>query len=462
MTRPDYFAPDLYDDSGQWDWQDKGLRSHQRLAARFAQYAEGRILYVNGTGWHHWDGTRWAPDHRAAEAHKILTKLLEMSWIESISDKDLAADVRSCMTSHGTTGVLDLASRRMFTEDVDRDPYLLNCQNGTLDLHTLELREHDPADLITKVTGAAYVPGAYSNDWERFLESSLPDADVREFLQRYAGVSLIGVVLEHVLVIATGSGRNGKGVLARMLSEALGDYAITATNDMLIASRYGQKSAGELASRMRLRGARWAVMSELEKGDKLAESTMKSLTGGDSIEAKLMGQNPVEFVPSHAFFMQTNDLPKVDADSTAVWARMRVVPFDVSFKGREDSGLEDRLRLELSAVLAWAVRGLADYQDQGLAAPDAVMKRTEDYRTENDTVQQFLVDRCIESPNARVARAELHRVYQEWAKDNGADTLTPRELAPKVRSRPGVTEGKSGGFEVWRGIGLLSKETTSD
>lgn len=455
MTAPDYYAPDTLDETGQWDWQDDGLRSHQRLAARFEQYAEGQLLYVHGTGWHHWDGTRWAPDHRAVHAHDVLSRLLKLSWQEGLNDSELARDVKACNTAHGSAGVLDLASRRMFTEQVDADPYLLNTPTGTLDLHTLKLRDHDPADHITKVTSAAYAPGAHSEDWDRFLASSLPDREVREFLQRYAGLSLIGAVIEHLLVVATGTGRNGKGVVAEMFAAALGDYAVEGvSNDMLIASRYGQQSAQELSARMMLRGARWATMSELEKGDKLAEATMKALTGGDAITAKHMGRDMLSFPPSHSFFMLTNDLPRVDADAQAVWDRMRVIPFNVSFRGREDHGLKDRLRLQLDAVLAWAVHGLADYQDQGLAAPAAVISRTEAYRAENDTFAEFLRDRCVQDVHARAFRTELHQTYADWARENGGESLTPREFTPKVRALDGVSEGKSGGKELWKGIGL--------
>lgn len=113
---------------------------------------------------------------------------------------------------------------------------------------------------------------------------------------------------------------------------------------------------------MQLRGARWAVMSELERDAKLAESTMKSLTSSDPVNAKSMGQNPINFPPSHSFIMLTNHLPSVDPRAQAVWARMRVVPFDVSFEGREDLTLEIDLEAQLEAILAWAVEGLRQYR----------------------------------------------------------------------------------------------------
>lgn len=457
MTVPDYFRAEAFDPVAPASWDDRGLRSHQRIAARFASYAAGKALYVNGSGWHYWDGARWAADDRDARTNQLLTELLKISWQEAISDQALAADVKASMTATGSAGVLSLASRKLFAANMDTDPWKLNCANGTLDLHTLQLRPHDPADNITKVTTAAYDPHADSETFRTFLESSLPDESVRKFLQRYAGLSLIGRVLEHVLVIATGSGRNGKGVLARAISTALGDYAITASNSMLIASRYGQKSAGEQASQMRLRGARWAVMSELEKGDKLAESTMKSLTGGDTIEAKYMGQNPVEFAPSHSFFMLTNDLPSVDADATAVWDRMRVVPFDVSFAGREDVTLEERLEADIDAVLAWAIAGLRAYQSEGLAAPAAVMAKTGAYREENDPLALFMADECVRHPHASVGTTEFAHSYSRWALENGEAPMSPRAIGMHMKQLQGITQTNSGGRK-WAGIGFRADD----
>ena len=456
MTIPDYFRAETFAPE-PITWEDHGLRSHQRMASRFAQYAQGRVLYVHGAGWHQWDGKRWAPDIRAAKTNQILEDLLRLSWSEALSDQALAADVRSSMTAAGSAGVLTLASTKLLAEHVDADPYLLNCQNGTLDLHTLKLRPHDPADMLTKITGASYNPDAAGETWRAFLASSLPDAEVRGFLQRYAGLALIGRVIEHVLVIATGQGRNGKGVIARAVKAALGGYAVTASNDLLITGRHGHKSAGELASMMVLRGARWAEMSEIDKGARMNESLMKQLTGGDTITAKFMGKDFVEFEPSHSFYMLTNDLPAVDADSEAAWARIRVVPFTESFIGREDHTLDGRIALELDAVLTWAIEGLRDYQRIGLAAPEAVTKADETYRQENDPVSAFIADECIVSPAASVKASVLLEAYTDWARRNGEQPMTAKALGSNLKSTPGVDAGKVGGSRGYRGIGLAAK-----
>lgn len=450
----------LQEHASMIEWNDRNLRSHQRIAARLAQYADGHALYVDGIGWHYWSGTHWALDHRETRIHAILSDLLQLSWLEAMNDQALQSDVKSAMTATGTRGVIDLASRsaELFTDQVDQDPYLLNCTNGTLDLHTLQLRPHNPADRITKITGAGYDPNAAATSWDTFLASSLPDPAVRSFMQRYAGLSLIGRVIEHVMLIATGNGRNGKGVLARTLSKALGDYAVTATNDLLVTGRHGGKTAGELAAQMVLRGARFAVMSELDKNDKMNESLMKSLTGGDEITAKLMGQNFVSFMPSHSFFLQTNDLPSMDANAKAAWARVRVVPFDVSFEGREDHGLEERLETELSGVLTWAVEGLRAYQQTGLDEPDAVRASTDAYRSDNDALSRFIADRCVMNPAASVATSKITEAYNQWAAVNGEQPVSSRALGKDLRELDGVTDKRTNSGRGLTGIGLLHDE----
>lgn len=441
-------------------WADIGLRSHQRMAARLAQKGENKLLFVTGSGWHHWTGSHWAEDKRAKRAYRELSDLLKDSWIEAVDDKDLSADVRSCMSANGTKGVLELASRlpELSADHVDSDPYILNTPTGTLDLHTLTTRPHNPADRLTKITRASYDPAANNTRWTEFLNSSLPNPTIQGFLQRYIGVSLIGEVIEQLLVIMTGDGRNGKGVLANAVEFALGDYAITANNQMLVSGRYRGESAGEKSSLMRLRGARLAFMSELEKGAKLAEATMKALTGGDQIEAKFMGQDAVQFEPTHNFLMLTNDLPAVDPTAQAVWARLRVVPFDISFEGREDHALPNDLRLAANTILTWAVNGLATYREQGLNAPPEVLATTEHYRTENDPIAQFIEEECLLGPDAKVTRASLHHAYLEWAKDNGMNPISAHKFSPRIGGMKGIDTDAIHGLRRWIGIGLKSEQ----
>jgi putative DNA primase/helicase len=177
-----------------------------RMAYRLAHAYRDRLLYVHGLGWHFWDGRRWADDDIGAATRAVLA-VLQIALANSLGDKDLQRDVRKCESASGIAGVLDIAGALMAfaatVRDLDADPYLLNVANGTLDLRTMELSAHNPADRITKVTRAAYDPAAPAEAWSRFLQRVLPHADVREYLQRVIGVALLGKVIEHVLPILT-------------------------------------------------------------------------------------------------------------------------------------------------------------------------------------------------------------------------------------------------------------------
>lgn len=445
-------------------WQDADLRSHQRIAARLAQWVEGRCLYVPGPGWYTWDDRRWAPDLHEVRVHEELTELLKMSWDEAVGggparlDKDLSADVKSASTGSGSRSVLDLASRSplLVAEQMDADPWLLNCPNGTLDLHTLELRPHDPTDRISKMCGAAYDPQATAPEWLAFLRSSLPDPRVQAFLQRVVGMALIGDVREDVLVFAAGVTRAGKGIFADVVSAALDEYAVTVDNELLVTDRRGgKKSAGEESELMRLRGARWAVMSELDRSQRLNEGRMKALTSHDRISAKLMRQDKAEFAPTHTFFVLTNGLPRASATDEAVWARIRVVPWNVSFLGREDFALRDRLGLGLEGVLAWAVDGLRDYRDRGrLDAPEEVLEASRAYRNDNDPLARFLDERCSLTPGGRIKRSDFHAAYNDWARDANEPELSATALGARMEHVAGVCGKKLHGSLTWVGVGL--------
>ena len=437
-------------------------RGQVRMAYRLAAAHADNLMYVYGLGWHSWDGRRWVEDQQG-QAKRAVLDVLRDALAQSLNDKDLRADINKCESASGVAGVLDIAAAlepfAFIVADLDADPYLLNTDNGTLDLRTFELREHDPGDRITKVTSGAYRSDASGELWARFLGRVLPDAEVREFLQRLAGVGLLGVVTEHVLGILTGTGRNGKGVFYGSLGHALGDYATVAEPDLFM-HREGAHPTGE----MDLRGVRWAVVSESDKGRRLAEATMKRLTGGDEIKARRMRQDFVRFKPSHTPILVTNHLPVVAGDDPALWARMRVVPFDVVIPAEErDTHLEEHLQLEADAILTWAVNGYRDYLDRGgLAEPDAVKVATDNYRIESDAVRRFVDECCIVNPHMFVTTAQAFERWCRWATDDGAESLS-RKAFGQALDRLGYPAGNGGRAGRQRkGIGLYSDESEGD
>ena len=369
-----------------------------RMAYRLAVLYRDKLLHVHNIGWHYWDGKRWAEDDKGATKRAVLATfrqaLRESVGLDETARDILRKDVRKCESGAGVVGVLGIAmALEVFAatvKDLDADPYLLNCANGTLDLRTMQLRAHDPADRITKVTTAAFDPEAHGPTWDKFIQRVLPNEDVRGFLQRYTGTSLCGRVLEHKLAILTGEGRNGKGVFYGAAIAALGDYAQAAEPELLM-HRDGAHPTGV----MDLRGSRFVVVSENDKDRKLAEATVKRLTGGDRIKARKMREDFVEFDPSHTPVLVTNHLPKVSGDDPSLWARLRVVPFEVVIpEAEQDTHLAEKLELETDAILAWIIQGWTDYDRAGLQEPDEVTEATWNYRQDSDAYARFVSEQC--------------------------------------------------------------------
>lgn len=431
------------------------LRMAERLARRYA----GKLLHAHGIGWHYWDGARWAPDRDGAATRAVvaiakaaLHEAAEMG--KGQARDDLYSDVKRIESAAGIKGTLEIAgSLRPLAAAADRldaDPFLFNTATGTLDLRTGQVRPHDPADLITKVAGCGLDPHAHGPVFTKFLTEILPDEQVRGFVQRLFGYTLLGQVREHVLPIFTGVGKNGKSTLLDVVSDALGDYAISAEPDLLV-----DKGSSHPTGQADLLGARLAVCSETDKGRRLAAATVKRLTGGDKVRARRMRQDFFEFDPSHTIIMVTNHKPVVSGDDPAMWRRIIVVPFDVVVD-TPDPRLPERLALELPAVLAWAYEGYRAYEQHGLDAPEKVQQRTDAFRSESDTLGRFLDEKTLSATQAYVPARELFTAWSHWCHDSGEDAGTEKAFAEAMALR-GFAKKKTARGMVYRGVGLAAE-----
>ena len=407
---------------------DPSTVAHPQVQATewFAGRHGGEFLHV-----HWWDDRRWAEDVGDIRVRRALRDTLAERLSAAVGGGDeykrLIEVVTGCQTKNGMTSVLWHASfDEAFSADVaelDADPYLLNVANGTLDLRTLELREHNPKDRMTKITSGAYRHGLTSTEWEKFTARVLPDDGARGYLQRYLGLSLCGQALEHVFTIAIGTGANGKGTLRTAVAAALGDYHHEAPASLFLESK---RNSGEAnADLIALRGRRFVVASETDEGVRLSVSLMKQISGGDPITARRpYATASVTFPSSWTVLLVTNHLPKVPADDEAVWRRMRVVPFDeVIPEDERDGTLSEKLVAEVDAVITWLVDGWRDYRSrmttgnpQGrLDEPRAVQQRTTLYRADSDNVARFVADECIADPTAVTSSDALWDRWVSWS-----------------------------------------------
>lgn len=441
--------------------EDEQHRGQLRMAERLAVRHAGRLRHAHGLGWYVWDGHRWAPDidgaAMRAAVDTIKAALSQLAYLPKDQRDHLFADIRRSESAGGLEGILRIAASlrpiAVAAKMLDADPYLFNTPTGTLDLRTGEIRAPDPADLITKVSGCGFDPDADGLPFEEFINEILPDPEVRGFIQRLIGSSMLGKVHEHILPIFTGVGKNGKSTLLNLLRKAFGEYAINCDPDLL-ADRGGSHPTGQAD----LLGVRLAVLAETEEGRPLAAATAKRLTGGDPIRARKMRKDFIEFEPSHTVIMVTNFKPKVSGDDPAMWRRIRVVPFDVVVEN-PDPQLPARLELALPAALQWAFDGYKRYVEQGLDEPEAVLLRTQQYQVSSDALGRFIDEQVITSTStaARTKARELYSAWSKWCHASGENAGSEVDFATAM-GRRGFEKKKSHGVMAYVGLMLTADD----
>lgn len=429
-------------------------------ARRFAEMYAGQLKYVHGRDqWLIWDKTRWKVDNKSSimrAAKKCVRRMYEIAdkpFAEN-HDPKLAEWALKSESKTRLDAMVALARSEpeiaVEPEELDSDPWLLNCSNGTLDLRTLQLRKHTPDDLITKLVNVDYDFMAECPTWDTFLTTVFGnDTDLIQFVQRAVGYSITGVIREHLLFFAFGGGANGKSTFIETIAELFGEFTARLRTEALM-TRSQSAIPADIAT---LAGARLCISDENDAGQRWAENTVKQLTGGDRITARFMRQNFFSFDPTHHVWTVGNHKPDVGGVDEGIWRRMRLIPFDVTIPESErDTGLRDKLRAELPGILTWAVAGCANWQREGVGWCAKVLDATMQYRSQMDIIADFSASALDMDANARISCDDLYGLYTDYMERHGERAIkTQRQLGSILRDR-GFQIQRSNSKDYWKGF----------
>ena len=312
---------------------------------------------------------------------------------------------------------------------------------------------------MTHNTAIPYHPDAICPTWLWFLDGIFAaDADLIRFVQRAIGYSLTGSTKEQVLFICHGVGSNGKGKLMNLLRKLLESLAAPAPSALLMTAKT-ERHPTELVILFRKRAV---VAQETNEGQRFNESLVKQLTGEDAISARRMHEDFWEFEPTHKLWLATNHKPNIKGTDHAIWRRIRLIPFTVTFhdpgEGEpvKDPDLETKLTAELPGILAWAVKGCLDWQRHGLGMPQAVKNATAHYREEMDVLAAWIADCCVVKKLTEAKAADLYVSYTGWCDAQGERPESQRSFGLRLTERGFEQKKRTGGNRYWLGIGLLA------
>jgi putative DNA primase/helicase len=328
---------------------------------------------------------------------------------------------------------------------LDKNPMLLNVANGTVDLRTGVLRQHDKYDIMTGYLPFDYNPGATSPLWGQFLTDVFQDDALIDYIHRSVGYTLTGNVSEQVMFFAYGKGANGKSTFLNVLNYLLGRHSVRISSQIL-TQKPDNNTYAALAG---LKGARCVIASEVEEGQRMAESLVKDMTGGDKITARLLYGAFFEFMPTHKLWQYGNHKPQIRGTDEGIWRRIHLIPFTQSFRGKANiPDMDKRLMREIEGVLAWAIRGCLKWQQSGLCVPQVITDATAKYRQDEDIIGHFIAE-CAEKNSMESTRtSDGYRIYREWALESGYKPLGKQRFNEQMEDHKFYREHTRVG-EVW-------------
>ena len=401
--------------------------------------------------WYQWDGTRLKQDLTSTFIDEIHKKLhlqckKELELYKAI-DKEkntsqaefFAKEHKTSINKKGLENALEGVSRRnpIAIKLLDLDnPKFLNCADITLNLETFTAHAHNIEDLCTKISPTKYNVGLNSEcvqGWNTFLDEIMcHDKSMVEFLQRVCGYLLEISNREECFFILYGSTtRNGKSTLLETISKVLGDYSRAVSSATLSEKATGKEANPEVLA---LVGAKLITCGELNAETLLNDTLLKSISGRDTISARLMYDNNVQnFQINGKIIVNCNELPPMKNDDLLNSQRIIVIPFDRHFQEHEQN--KDLKRVFSTSeyqtvILHWLIEGYKRYKQLGLKSnmPERVVKAIENYRSEANTINQFLNDNEVfdkidlkDYSNAiKITNPILYEYYKQWCKKNGA------------------------------------------
>lgn len=445
----------------------------------FAKDNAGKSAYVPQRGqWIMFDGVVWRPDElrcvyqmglettknmliEAAQINLQAARASTDAERRELTDKSMriVQQARGAQNKGKLEAMLALAATLpgivLSQAELDADDMKFACKNGVIDLEEGAFREARVGDYCTRQGGAAYSRGWEDEAcpvWEKFLSEVQPDPDARVWLQRFFGYCLTGRTSEQIMLVMHGGGANGKSVAIETLKKVMGSYSLTAQFETFTE----RKNEGVRNDLARLDKARLVVAQEGADGARLDEGIIKQMTGDDDITARFLHREFFTFRPRFKVVLVSNHKPVITGTDNGIWRRVVLMPWSVTIPAeRRDRDLARKLEAELPGILAWCLKGLADYLEVGLhPLPASISRATENYRRDSDTIGVWLDDCCEIGEQHITPSGELYENYTRWAQNNGHRPVSSKTLGDRLRERGMTPTRDRAGKRAWAGLAV--------
>jgi len=276
--------------------------------------------------------------------------------------------------------------------------------------------------------------------------------------------TLLGTSTNQTFNMYIGGGSNGKSMLVNLMERVLGQYKGDVPTSMITDKR--GKVGGLTPEIVQLKGVRFAVMQEPNKGDTINVGVMKQLTSGKD---QLSGRAPymrkvISFLPQFKLVLCTNYFMEVKSNDHGTWRRIRAVPFESLFtndpqEGDKDKPYQFKLVPDIDEKFdSWkevfaAMLVERAFKTNGIVKDcEIVMTKSGEYRRTQDNLSQFIADRIEKNPDGKINKRDLNNEFTIWYQSNyGGKGPQPKELHEYMDKEYGRQRN-----QVWSGVSFRS------
>ncbi len=492
------------------------------VAAVAFQMYDGRFICTKSKHdvWYEFVNHRWRKIDDAHSIKKLLSEGVRdeyeryaaklMDWRRGTQDEGeiskMEEKIKRCFKiSHDLKTVafhrkiIDAMKLRMyddqFIDKLDKNPLLLGCENGIIDLHLNQFRPGRPDDYVSLTTGHVWIE--YNpNDYQviklrDFFARIFTDKKLLAYFYDFFASCLEGGNIHKTILVCIGDKNNGKSRTFALLECAFGKYCVKVFPESIVAGR-GQ-AGGTRADIISYGSARLGLTDELTHKDNVNLGAFKQMTGQDSIPARdlFKGADDIKKVKmGMVVCIQCNTLFKVPQDN-ALWDRLRILDFQTTFvKPKDldktpvpddpeeqfrqklfvaDETINDNWITEMAGVLLWIlVKHFPVYKSKGIKEPEQVRLSTESHRSQSDIFQQFVTDHLQRQskdeklPGSTANVAEAFRLFKGWYRDNypssaKTDPVNAYDFQKEISRRVGKATGTGRKLE-WKGWSIIQFE----
>jgi P4 family phage/plasmid primase-like protien len=322
-----------------------------------------------------------------------------------------------------------------FSKIKDIHTNFLSCKNGMLNLKSAELRDAIPADNITKCIDTEYNAKADYTDFENFVRQITssqegPNEELYFFLKWCIGYAMQGNPRKKMFIILFGPhGFNGKSLLMNTISDVLEYYAVSMDKSVVLEGP--KKTAGSHSTEIcQLENCRLGILSDTNEDASIDDGQMKQLTGiTDKLSVREIFGKQREFTPVFVPFISTNHPIKINLTDKAMYERLVLIPFVLSFvdnptkpyERKNDPTLAEKFRQNKQGILRWLVEASVYYTNhQNMSIPKCVNDAKDIYNKQVNPYLDFIDKnfKVTDDENDKIKRTEFLSLYKDYLREN--------------------------------------------